>query len=59
MQNCIGVARDSVHGSVSETEYGISALLEIGPVVNKTQNPVQIPAVLLAVISATVIPTVP
>lgn len=59
MQNSIGLAMwDSAHGSVSETEYGTSALLEIGPVANKTQNPVQIPAVRLAVTSATVIPTV-
>ena len=46
-------------GVFQETEYGVSALLEIGPVVNKTQSPVQIPAALLAVIPATVIPTVP
>lgn len=56
----VGKDRASVRGSVvSETEFGVSALLEMGPVLNETQSPVQVPAVLLAVIHTTAIPTVP
>lgn len=55
----VGKRRDSVYGSVvSEIECGVSALLDIGPVLNKTQSPVQIPGVLLAVIPARATPTV-
>lgn len=50
-----------MYGTVGlEIVFGISALLEIvGPVVNKTQSPVQLPGVLLAVIATAAVPAVP